>query len=108
MKGAEIWDAGLLEEHQVVSDLFNEDAMAKALAGEMLMEIPVLPGRPRRSQFSEDTSHEDYSGAGAGRELNEIDVINVEEKLKKLCGSILAEWKSKPTLHVIHLGSHCS
>ena len=45
-KGRELREAGLLDEEEAVSSLFNEDNMVKALAGEVPMEIPVTRMRP--------------------------------------------------------------
>ena len=45
-KGRELREAGLLDEEEAVSSLFNEDNMVKALAGEVPIEIPVTGRRP--------------------------------------------------------------
>ena len=100
-KGAELREAGLLEEDQKVADLFNNDEMIKALAGEIPVEVP-LPGRPERrivggrgADFLEDPAIEDDGRAGVGRRITDADVTEVEEELQGLCESIVTQWNER-------------
>ena len=95
-KGAELREAGLLEEHQQVEDLFAQDEMVKALAGEIPVEVP-LPGRPRRTggRLFEDPNNDDDGRAGVGRKITEAEVEEVEKELEELCGSIVSEWNQR-------------
>ena len=93
-KGRELKEAGLLEDGETVADLFEDGEMKKALAGEIPLEIPVSVGstetrRPQRSHFC------DGRALPAGRPMTEVDLEEVEEKLKSLCSSIMKEWNSR-------------
>jgi hypothetical protein len=88
-RGQELKEAGLLEEGEKVSSLFEGEEMVRALAGEIPMEVP-LPGRPRRG---EDASLPGEDGRGGlGRPITREEVAEVETELEELCGSIVAEW----------------
>lgn len=85
-KGRELREAGLLEEGQSVSSLFEEDEMVKALAGEILMEVPAAVSSRRRRPTFEDEDP---------RKFSKEDEDSVKRILKGLCNSLVKEWDKR-------------
>jgi hypothetical protein len=88
-RGRELREAGLLEEGQSVSSLFEEDEMVKALAGEFLMEVPAAVRSRRRRPDSSTFEDEDP------RMLSKEDEDTVKKILKGLCKSLVKEWDKR-------------
>ena len=80
-KGRELKEAGLLDEGNSVSSLFEDNVMVKALAGEISVEVPAA----RRTRGDGDCD-------GHLRNIDEGDIKVVEKELQALCKSIVEEW----------------
>ena len=77
---AELQKGGLLDDGQSIYDLFNEEGEAtRALAGDILMEVPIRGRKRRDSQQSQSQqSQSEPGGSGEGREFTEEDLRGVE------------------------------
>ena len=90
-KEEELKELGLLDEGEKVADLFEENEMVKALAGEIYMEVPLF----KNSRRSASLPAGDHCGEADGRKITDKEVKEIEVVLQDVCGSITEHWEKR-------------